>query len=293
MKKQKIGFIGLGQMGKYMALNLLKNNYQVVGFNRSKNVLEELSKSGLKIALNPKEVAKQSDVVILMLPSHKETHQVLFNQNGLIEGLKKGQIVIDMSTSNPIETKKIFGKLKRRGLIMLDAPVSRGQGAAVDGTLSIMVGGDKKSFQKCLPIFNSMGKYINYLGPFGSGMYVKALNNFLYAMNLLASTQGLVIIKKNKINLKNAIRVITESSGNNEAIGSSIRKRVGQKNPKINFYLKYIAKDMGIFNEVAKEGKSNNILIKPVLNYYKKMTKKYGNEDAMYIYQRSVVENKN
>ena len=290
MKKQKIGFIGLGLMGKYMALNLLKNNYQVVGFNRSKKVLNQLKKSGLKIAKNSKEVAEQSDVVILMLPTHKETNQVIFGKDGLIKGLKKGQIVIDMSTSNPVETKKIFNSLKKKGIIMMDAPVSRGQGAAVSGTLSIMVGGDKKTFQKCLPIFKSMGKYITYLGPFGSGMYVKALNNFLYAMNLLASTQGLMIIKKNKVDLKNAVKVISESSGTNDAISFSIKNQIGQKNPSINFYLKYMAKDVDIFNEVVKNEKTNNVLSKPVLEYFKKMSKKYGEKDLMYIYQRSVVE---
>ena len=184
MKKTNIGFIGLGMMGKYMAKNLLKNNYKVTGYNRSKEVLNKLKKAGLNIAASAKEVAEQSEVIILMLPSAKETNRVILGKNGLAQGLKKGTIVIDMSTSNPAETTKIMKRLKKKGVTMLEAPVSRGQRAAVNGTLSIMVGGDKKCFQKCLPIFKAMGEYIVYLGPFGSGMYVKSLNNFIFAMNL-------------------------------------------------------------------------------------------------------------
>ena len=292
MKKTNIGFIGLGMMGKYMAKNLLKNNYKVTGYNRSKEVLNKLKKAGLNIAASAKEVAEQSEVIILMLPSAKETNRVILGKNGLAQGLKKGTIVIDMSTSNPAETTKIMKRLKKKGVTMLEAPVSRGQRAAVNGTLSIMVGGDKKCFQKCLPIFKAMGEYIVYLGPFGSGMYVKSLNNFIFAMNLLACTQGLVIMKKNKIDLRKAIDVICESSGDNTAMSSSIRRNLSKKDPAIGFYLKYMAKDMNIFNEVVKDQKVNHALSKPVLDFFAKMSKKYGEEDAMYIFEHFVQKNR-
>ena len=292
MKKYKLGFIGLGMMGKYMAKNLLKNKYKVTGYNRSKQVLKELQKSGLDIATSPKQVALQSDIVILMLPSAKETGQIIFGKNGLVQGLKRGQIVVDMSTSNPVETTKLMKRLKKKGIHMLEAPVSRGQGAAVNGTLSVMVGGDKKSFQKCLAIFKAMGEYIVHLGPFGSAMYVKALNNFLYAMNLLASSQGLVIMKKNKVDMAKAIEVISESSGQNQAISTSIRSRLGQKHPSINFYLKHMAKDMKIFYDVTKNQKVQHLLAKPVVDFMSKMAKKYNDKDAMYIYEHFVLKNK-
>ncbi len=292
MKKQKLGFVGLGMMGKYMALNLLKNRYQVIGYNRSTKVLDELKKSGLIVAENLKQVAEESEVIILMLPSSKETNEVIFGEGGLIGGLRKGQIVIDMSTSNPAETKKIMGVLKKKGVFMMDAPVSRGQRAAVTGTMSIMVGGDKNIFNKCLPIFEAMGEYIVYLGPFGSGLYVKALNNFLYAMNILASSQGLMIMKKNKIDLKKAIEVIEESSGSNKALVSSIKSRLGEKHPAIGFYLKHMAKDMNIFNEVVKNQKIENALAQPVSDYFNKIVKKFGGKDAMYVYEKSVLRGK-
>ena len=292
MKKTQLGFIGLGMMGKYMAKNLLKNNYQVTGYNRSKKVLHELKKSGLNIANTPKQVAEHCEVIILMLPTHKETNQIIFGKNGLAQGLTKGQIVIDMSTSNPAETTKIMRHLKKKSIIMMDAPVSRGQKAAIKGTLSIMVGGDKKSFQKCLPIFKAMGEVIVHLGPFGSGMYVKSLNNFLFAMNLLASTQGLMIMKKNNIDFHKSIKIISESSGNNQAMSSSIKRNLGKKHPTIGFYLKYMAKDMNIFNEVVKDQKVNHVLAKPVLNFFNNMAKKYGDQDAMYIFEHFILKNK-
>ena len=163
MKKIKLGFIGLGMMGKYMAKNLLKNNYQVIGYNRSKKILDELKKSGLNIAKTPKQVAEESDVIILMLPTSKETNQVIFGKNGLTAGLTKGQIVIDMSTSNPVETTKIMKRLKTKGIIMIEAPVSRGQKAAVKGTLSIMAGGNKKAYQKSSKIILNTFRKLNML----------------------------------------------------------------------------------------------------------------------------------
>jgi len=285
MKKTKIGFIGLGMMGKYMAKNLIKNNYQVTGYNRSKKVLAELKKTGLVVSDSPKQVAEKCDVVILMLPTHKETNDVVFGKNGLNQGLTKGQIVIDMSTSNPAETTKIMKRLKKKGVIMMDAPVSRGQKAAVNGTLSIMTGGEKKAFQKCLPIFKSMGTFVVHLGPFGSGMYVKAFNNFLFAMNLLASTQGLLIMKKNKIDFKKAIEVISESSGENQGLSFDIKNNLGKKHPTIGFYLKYMTKDVGIFDQVVKDQKISHSVAKPVLDFYKKMSKDYGDEDTMYLFE--------
>jgi len=288
MKKQTIGFIGLGMMGKYMAKNLLKNGYSVVGYNRSQKVLNELEKDGLHPAESLKEVAKRCDMIILMLPSSKETHDVLFHKDGLFSGLKRGHTVIDMSTSNPAETKKIQQTLKKKGVEMLDAPVSRGQKGAIAGTLSIMVGGDKKTFSKCLPIFKAMGEYVVYLGPFGSGMYVKALNNFLFAMNLLASSQGLSILRKNNVDIEKAIDVITESSGGNKALSITMRSRLKDTHPAIGFYLRYMAKDMNIFHSIVNSQKVEHTLAKPVANFFNSFSKKYTDKDAMYTFEHFV-----
>jgi len=290
-KKTALGFIGLGMMGKYMAKNLLKNHYQVIGYNRSKKVLRELKKSGLVVATTPAQVGEQSEIIILMLPSAKETKEVIFGQNGLSQGLSRGQIVIDMSTSNPDDTIKIKRRLKTKGVQMLAAPVSRGQRAAVNATLSIMVGGDKKTFTKCLPVFKALGNFIVHLGPFGSGLYVKALNNFLFALNLMASTQGLMIIKKNKINLRKSIEVISESSGHNRAMAISINRNLGLKRPSIGFYLRHMAKDVNIFSQVARNQKVKNSLAKPVLAFYQAMAKKYGQADTMYVFEHLLVKN--
>ncbi|MBU0612586.1 NAD(P)-dependent oxidoreductase [Patescibacteria group bacterium] len=291
-KKLKVGFIGLGLMGKPMAGNLLKKGFSVSGYNRSKQSLQELEKKGLKIAKNPKEVAEQSEAIILMLPSVKDSVKIIYQKSGLIEGLIKGKIVLDMSTSNPEETIKLGKRLRKKGVHLLDAPVSRGQRAAVKGDLSVMVGGEKRLFEKCLPIFKAVGTKIYYLGPLGSGLYVKALNNFTYAMNLVSATQGVKMLKQKGIDLKKAVQVIANSSGDNQALSMSINRNLGKAHPKINFYLKYMKKDVGIFNDVMKTQKVDHLFASEVSNFFKKMAKQYGEEDAMYIFEYLILQNK-
>jgi 2-hydroxy-3-oxopropionate reductase len=291
-KKLNIGFIGLGLMGKPMARNLMKKGFSVTGYNRSKQPLQELEKEGLNIARNSKEVAEQSEVIILMLPSVKDSVKIIYRKNGLIEGLKRGKIVLDMSTSNPEETIKLGKRLHKKGVHLLDAPVSRGQKAAVSGQLSVMVGGDKKIFTKCIPVFKSVGTKIFYLGPLGAGLYVKALNNFTYAMNLLSAAQGMKMLKKKGIDLKKATRVITDSSGQNQALSSSINRNLGKAHPTINFYLKYMKKDVGIFDDIMKAQKIDHLFASDVSRFFNKMSKQYGDEDAMYIFEHLVLKNK-
>ena len=291
-KKLKIGFIGLGLMGKPMAHNLLRKGFQVTGYNRSKQPLLDLEKKGLNIANNPKEVAEQSDVIILMLTSVKESSIVIYKKNGLVEGLKRGKIILDMSTSNPEEAIKLGKRLFKKGIYFLDAPVSRGQKAAVKGQLSVMVGGNEKIFKKCMPIFKAVGTKIFYLGPLGSGLYVKALNNFTYAMNLVSATQGIKMLKKKGIGLKKAIEVITNSSGQNQALSSSINRNIGNPDPRINFYLKHMKKDVGIFDDVMKAQKVDHLFSSQVSRFMKKMAKQYGDKDAMYIFEHIVLKNR-
>lgn len=291
-KKLTVGFIGLGLMGKPMAANLLKKGFSVTGYNRSRQSLLDLNKKGLVIAKNPKKVAEQSEVIILMLPSVKDSVKIIYQKNGLMEGLKRGNIILDMSTSNPEETIKLGKRLRKKGVHLLDAPVSRGQGAAVKGQLSVMAGGEKRIFAKCMPIFEAVGTKIFYLGPLGAGLYVKALNNFTYAMNLVSATQGIIMLKKKGINLKKAVQVIANSSGDNQALSVSINRNLGAAHPTINFYLKYMKKDVGIFDDIMKAQKVDHLFASDVSKFFIKMSKKFGDEDAMYIFEHLVLNNK-
>src|SRR5687768_9967235 len=152
---QTIGFIGLGIMGKPMSKNLLKARYPLVVHSRSRGPVDEVVKAGAKAASSPKDVAAQSDVLITMLPNSPEVEQVALGKDGIIEGARPSLIYGDMSTISPIVSKKVGEALAGKGVKMLDAPVSGGEKGAIDGALSIMVGGDKATFDAVLPIFQA------------------------------------------------------------------------------------------------------------------------------------------
>jgi len=193
---QVIGFIGLGIMGRPMARNLLKAGHSLVVHSRSRGPVDELVKAGAKAAGSPKDVAAQCDVLITMLPNSPEVEQVALGPNGIVEGARRGLVFIDMSTISPIVSQKVGKALEAKGVAMLDAPVSGGEKGAVDGALSIMVGGDKAVFERVLAIFQAMGKTITLLGPLGFGGFTKLANQIIVAVNLTALAEALTLGKK-------------------------------------------------------------------------------------------------
>src|SRR4026209_1921530 len=193
---QTIGFIGLGIMGRPMAKNLLKAGHPLVVHSRSQGPVQELGGAGAKAASTPKEVAAQSDVVITMLPNSPDVELVALGRDGLIEGIKRGQLLADMSTISPLVSQKVGEALGPKGGRMVDAPVSGGEKGAIDGALSIMVGGDKATFERVLPIFQAMGKTITLLGPLGFGGSPKLANQIIVAVNLRALAEALTLGKK-------------------------------------------------------------------------------------------------
>ncbi|MGZ3609982.1 MAG: NAD(P)-dependent oxidoreductase, partial [Ktedonobacteraceae bacterium] len=177
-----IGFIGLGIMGKPMAHNLLKAGFVVIVHNRHQEVTDELVAAGASAGDRPREIAASCDVLITMLPDTPQVQEVLLGSDGVIEGAREGLIVIDMSTISPIMTRTLAVRLAERGIAMLDAPVSGGDKGAIAGTLSIMVGGDEDTFQRCLPVFQALGKTIVHVGKSGAGQIVKACNQIVVAL---------------------------------------------------------------------------------------------------------------
>jgi 2-hydroxy-3-oxopropionate reductase len=193
---QGIGFIGLGIMGRPMAKNLLKAGHALIVHSRSRGPVDELVHAGAKAAGSPKEVAAQCDVLITMLPNSPDVEAVALGASGIVEGARPGLIVADMSTISPIVSKKVGEALAAKGVAMLDAPVSGGERGAIEGTLSIMVGGDKAVFERVLPIFQAMGKTITLLGPLGFGGFTKLANQIIVAVNLTALAEALTLGKK-------------------------------------------------------------------------------------------------
>jgi 2-hydroxy-3-oxopropionate reductase len=183
-------------MGRPMARNLLKAGYSLVVHSRSRGPVDEIVKAGATAAASPKDVAAQCDVLITMLPNSPEVEQVALGPGGIIEGARRGLIFADMSTISPIVSKKIGAALEPKGVVMLDAPVSGGEKGAIDGALSIMVGGDKAVFERVQPIFQAMGKTITLLGPLGFGGFTKLANQIIVAVNLTALAEALTLGKK-------------------------------------------------------------------------------------------------
>src|SRR5918992_866214 len=165
---EKVGFIGLGIMGKPMAKNLMEAGYDLVLYNRTLEKADELAKDGAEVAANPRAVAANSDIVVTMLPDSPDVRNVVAGEDGVLEGIKEGVLLVDMSTISPVVTEELAAAVKEKGASMLDAPVSGGDVGAIDGTLSIMVGGSEEDSGRALPLFEVMGGNVTHVGPSGT-----------------------------------------------------------------------------------------------------------------------------
>ncbi|KUO50826.1 MAG: 2-hydroxy-3-oxopropionate reductase [Desulfitibacter sp. BRH_c19] len=196
---KKVGFIGLGIMGKPMSLNLLKAGYELVVYDIFPKPIEELVKAGAEAGSSPKEVASRTDVIITMLPNSPEVKEVILGESGVIEGAKNGSIVIDMSSIAPLVSREIEQALAKKQVRMLDAPVSGGEPKAIDGTLSIMVGGLQSDFDECLPILKEVGASAVLCGDIGAGNVTKLANQIIVAGNIAAMSEALVLATKSGV----------------------------------------------------------------------------------------------
>ncbi len=192
----KVGFIGLGIMGKPMSKNLLKAGYELVVFNRSQGAVAELVAAGATAAATPKAVAEQTDIIITMLPNSPQVKEVVLGENGIIEGAKPGAVVVDMSSIAPLVSRELAAKLAEKGVEMLDAPVSGGEPKAIDGTLSVMVGGKKDVFDQCYDVMKSMAGSVVLAGEIGAGNVTKLANQIIVALNIAAMSEALVLASK-------------------------------------------------------------------------------------------------
>lgn len=205
----KIGFIGLGIMGKPMAKNLIKAGYQLLVNDFNKASVEELKALGAEVCSSNKEIAEKSDVVITMLPNSPHVKEVALGEGGLVEGAHAGLTLIDMSSIAPLASREIAEKLAEKGVEMLDAPVSGGEPKAIDGTISVMVGGKQELFDKYLDILKAMAGSVVRVGEIGAGNIAKLCNQTIVAINIAAVSEALVLAQKAGVSpelVYNAIR---------------------------------------------------------------------------------------
>ncbi|AJQ29803.1 2-hydroxy-3-oxopropionate reductase [Pelosinus fermentans JBW45] len=192
----KIGFIGLGIMGKPMSKNLLKAGYELIVVDRNQAAVDEVVAAGAKSAATAKAVAQQADIIITMLPNSPHVKEVVLGENGILEGVKKGTTFIDMSSIAPLVSRELAAKLAEKGVEMLDAPVSGGEPKAIDGTMSVMVGGKQEVFDTCYPIMKAMAGSVVRTGEVGAGNVTKLANQVIVALNIAAVSEALVLASK-------------------------------------------------------------------------------------------------
>lgn len=192
----KIGLIGLGIMGKPMSKNLIKAGYDLTVMDRNQSAVAEVVAAGAKSAPTAKAIAEQADIIITMLPNSPHVKEVVLGENGILEGAKAGSIFIDMSSIAPLVSRELSVKLAEKGVEMLDAPVSGGEPKAIDGTMSVMVGGKQEVFDKCYPVMKAMAGSVVRAGEVGAGNITKLANQVIVALNIAAVSEALVLASK-------------------------------------------------------------------------------------------------
>ena len=195
----KAGFVGLGIMGRPQALNLMKAGHTMAVWARRRESMRPLVEAGATACANPGEAAALADVVFVMVSDTPDVEQVIFGPKGIIEGAKPGTVVVDMSTISPVATRDMANRLAEKGMEMLDAPVSGGEVGAINGTLSIMVGGKPEVFARVKPLFECMGKNIVHIGANGAGQVAKACNQIVGAVTLEAVSEALTLARRSGV----------------------------------------------------------------------------------------------
>ncbi|MEH7482334.1 2-hydroxy-3-oxopropionate reductase [Neobacillus drentensis] len=205
---QRVGFIGLGIMGKPMALNLIKAGFLLTVNDLNQEAVHQVVEAGAVAAHSAKEVAENSDVIITMLPASKHVEEVVLSENGILAGAKAGSVIIDMSSITPEVSRELAAAAAKKGVGMLDAPVSGGEPKAIDGTLAIMVGGKEDVFESVLPVLYGMGKDVILVGDHGCGVTAKLANQIIVNLNIAAMSEALVLAAKAGIDIEKMYQAI-------------------------------------------------------------------------------------
>jgi 2-hydroxy-3-oxopropionate reductase len=248
---ERIGYIGLGLMGKPMAMNLLKAGFPVVVHNRSQGAVQELVGAGAQAAGDARSLAQASDVVITNLPDSADVESVVLGTNGVIEGVRPGMLFIDNSTIKPESSRKIAARLADMGVAALDAPVSGGDAGAKAGTLAIMVGGPWEAFDRALPVFQALGKTITYVGDSGAGQVAKACNQVMVAAQMVALGELLLLAQKSGVDPRRVVEAIRGGAAQCWTLDVKPQRLfIGERSP--GFKARMMHKDLNIVLDTAR-----------------------------------------
>ncbi len=271
----KIGFIGLGNVGGKLASSLLRKKFDLTVRDIDSTLTKKFLSQGAVLAKSPKDLAENVDLIITCLPSINACSEVMENEDGIIKGLSKNKIWLEMSTTDSNEVKRIGALVKETGAIPLDCPVSGGCHRAATGNISIFVGGNKDAFNRILPALSAMGRKILHTGELGSASVLKIITNYLASVNLVSIGEALTVAKKTGIDLNKTYEAIKISSGNS-FVHETESQVILNGSYNISFTMDLVLKDMTLFNDLSTK-KNIPLEISPlVLNIFKDGLKKYG-----------------
>ena len=271
----KIGFIGLGNVGGKLAGSLLRNKFNLTVIDLDDNLVKDFVSKGSTSAKSPKDLAEKVDLIITCLPSPKICAEVMERKDGVVEGLSKDKIWLEMSTTDNKEVKRIGELVKSKGAIPLDAPVSGGCHRAATGNIAIFVGGERKAFEKILPVLTTMGRKILHTGELGTASVLKVITNYLASVHLAALGEAWTVAKKSNLDLNKTYKGIAVSSGNS-FVHETESQVILNGSYNINFTMDLVKKDMNLFNELSKKLNIPLEISPFILNIFKDAQKKYG-----------------
>jgi len=271
----KIGFIGLGNVGSKLADSLLRNKFDLTVRDLNENLINDFKKRGAIIANTPKELAEQTDLIITCLPSPEICAEVMESNDGVINGLSKNKIWLEMSTTDESEVKRLGKLVLNKKAIPLDGPVSGGCHRATTGNVAIFVGGERSSFEKILPVLTVMGRKILHTGKLGSASVLKVITNYLASVHLAALGEAWTVAKKSNLDLNKTFKGIAVSSGNS-FVHETESQVILNGSYNINFTMDLVKKDMNLFNELSKKLKTPLEISPFILDIFKDAQKKYG-----------------
>jgi len=271
----KVGFIGLGNVGRKLANSLLRNKFDLTVIDLDSSLTKNFVANGASTTNSPKKLAQKVDIIISCLPSPSVCSEVMESQDGVINGLSKKKIWLEMSTTDSKEVKRIGELVKSKGAVPLDGPVSGGCHRAVTGNIAIFVGGERKSFEKILPVLTAMGRKILHTGELGSASILKVITNYLASTNLVALGEAWAVAKKSNLDMNKTFKGIQVSSGNS-FVHETESQVILNGSYNINFTMDLVEKDMTLFNDLSKKLNIPLEISPLVLDIFKDAYKKYG-----------------
>lgn len=289
----KIAFLGLGDIGMLMAAHLARDPFELLVWNRTPAKAAAFAREHkARVAATPADAVKNADVVVTCLPSSVEVEAILHGENGMLDSLRKGAILVDCTSGDPPTSRSISAELFSRGVGFIDAPVSGGTTAAKSGTLTVMWGGEPGVFERARPVIEAFGKKIVHAGPVGAGHAIKAVNQALLAVHILSTAEGLAVLVKAGVDPKVALEVINASSGRSNSSENLIPQRVLTRAFPRTFRLALLEKDIGIAALLAEDLKARTPIIGLAAKRFHEAREMLG-EEADHVEAVKMVEEEN